>query len=290
MTGSPSGSEVSLLLTIRALLPELNEQEQKVGQYILLSPDQVVHLAISDLAQRCMVSDTTIFRFCKKVGTGGYQDLKIRLAQDLASSRAPTYTQVVPTDSLTDIVRKVIADDIKALEDTLSALSSHELERAADVLLAARRVDIYGSGGGAVAALELQYKLMRVGIRAVVHTDAEVQVTSAALLSSDDAAVGISYSGMSPDVRHALEVARRSGATTVAMTNHPTSPITRLADVSLSTAGQEALAYGYPLGARVAQIALIDVLYECLAFKRHEENQRNLERIAESLYLLRTRS
>jgi hypothetical protein len=68
------------------------------------------------------------------------------------------------------------------------------------------------------------------------------------------------------------------------ITSRPTSPITRLADISLCTAAQEVLAYGYPLGARVAQIALIDVLYECLAFKRHEENQRNLERIAESLY------
>ena len=95
------------------------------------------------------------------------------------------------------------------------------LERAADALLAARRVDIYGSGGGAIAALELQYKLMRVGVRAVPHTDAEMQIISATLLTSADLAVGISHSGESHDVLHALKTARQAGARTIAITNHP---------------------------------------------------------------------
>jgi DNA-binding MurR/RpiR family transcriptional regulator len=290
MAESPARSEASLLLTIRALLPALNEQEQKVGQYILDHPNEVVHLAISDLAQRCVVSDATIFRFSKKVGADGYQDLKIRLAQELASARTATYAGVTETDSLTEAVRKVIADDVKALEDTLSMLNLAELERAVDALLAARRVDLYGSGGGAIAAHELQYKLMRVGVRAVVHTDAEMQVISATLLSSSDVAVGVSYSGASPDIRHALEVAHQSGATTIAITNHPSSLIAKMADINLCTAAQEALAHGYPLGARVAQIALMDVLYECLALKRHDEAQRSLSKIAQALYHRRART
>ena len=122
------------------------------------------------------------------------------------------------------------------------------LERAADALLAARRVDIYGSGGGAIAALELQYKLMRVGVRAVPHTDAETQLISAALLSPVDLAVAISHSGESQDLLHALKVAKEAGARTVAITNHPASPLAVLADISLRTAAQEALAHGYPLG------------------------------------------
>jgi DNA-binding MurR/RpiR family transcriptional regulator len=173
---------------------------------------------------------------------------------------------------------------VKALEDTLRVLDLDALDRAADALLAARRVDIYGSGGGAIAALELQYKLMRVGVRAVPHTDAEMQVISATLLTSTDLAVGISHSGESPDVLHALRVAREAGAKTIALTNHPASPISRLADLSLCTSAQEALAHGYPLGARVAQVALIDVLYSCMALKRVDESERSQTRIAEALH------
>jgi DNA-binding MurR/RpiR family transcriptional regulator len=284
MASQSVSMHTDLLLTIRGLLPSLNEQEQKVGQYVLDHPEEVIHLAVSDLAQRAAASDTTVFRFCKKIGTDGYPDFKIHLTQELASVRQTTYTPVQASDTLGEAARKVIAADVKALEDTLRVLDLTALEQAAAALLAARRVDIYGSGGGAVAALELQYKLMRVGVRAVPHTDAEMQVISATLLTPADLAVGISHSGESQDVLHALHVAKDAGAKTIAITNHPASPIAQLADVNLSTAAQEALAHGYPLGARVAQVGLIDVLYTCLALKRQAEVERSQARIAEALY------
>ncbi len=284
MNESSPAAASSLLLTIRALVPSLNEQEQKVGQYILDHPDEVVHLAIGDLAQHCLASDATVFRFCRKIGADGYQDLKIRLALESAPGHPATYAAVSSEDSLATAARKVIAADLKALEDTLSTLDLAVLERAADALLAARRVDIYGSGGGAVAALELQYKLMRVGVRAVPHTDAEMQIISATLLTPDDLAVGISHSGESQDVLRALEVAKEAGARTIAITNHPLSPIATTAEISLCTAAQEALAHGYPLGARVAQVGLIDVLYTCMALKRQAEVERSQARIAAALY------
>ncbi|OQA42964.1 MAG: putative HTH-type transcriptional regulator YbbH [Chloroflexi bacterium ADurb.Bin325] len=288
MEGTSYGVRDNLLLAIRALLPALNEQEQKVGQYILDSPKEVLYLAISDLAQRCAVSDATVFRFCKRVGTDGYGDLKIRLAQVLAASRTVTYRAVEAHDSLAEAAHKVITADIKALEDTLSVLDLAALARGADALLAARRVDIYGSGGGAVAALELQHKLQRVGVRAAVYADSESQVVSATLLAAEDVAVGISHSGASDEVLRALSVAKLSGARTIAITNHPRSPIAALADIQLSTAAQEALAHGYALGARVAQIALIDVLGAVLVQKRPEESERSLSRIAEVLHRRRS--
>lgn len=277
-------TSTSILLTIRGLLPSLSEQEQKVGQYVLEHAHEVIHLSVSDVAQLALASDTTVFRFCRKVGAEGYQDFKIRLAQELAAGRMTTYAPIGPADSLVEAAGKAIAADIKALEDTLRVLDLAALERAADALLAARRVDIYGSGGGAIAALELQYKLMRVGVRAVPHTDAELQLISATLLTSADLAVGISHSGESHDVLHALAVAKEAGARTIAIVNHPASPIAELAEVSLCTAAQEALAHGYPLGARVAQMGLIDVLYACLALKRQAEVERSQMRIAEALY------
>ena len=274
----------SLLLNIRTLLPSLNEQEQKVGQYVLEHPAEVIHLAVSDMAQRCGVSDATVFRFSKKVGTEGYQNFKIMLAQELASSTATPYATLGREDSLATAVQKVIAADMKALEDTLSVLDLAALEKAVDALLAARRVDIYGSGGAAVAALELQYKLMRVGVRAVVHTDSEMQVISATLLTSADAAIAISHSGESPDILHALDVAKEAGAKTIAITNHLASPIAKAVDINLSTSAQSALAHGYPLGARVAQVGLIDALHACMSLKRRDEAERNLQRIANALY------
>lgn len=283
MPATGATMETSLLLTIRGLLPSLNEQEQKVGHYVLEHPAEVVWLSIGALAQHCNTSDATISRFCRKIGANGYGDFKIGLAQELALTDAAGYERADAGDDLYSAAVKVIAADLKALQDTLRVLDLAALDLAAEALLAARRVDIYGSGGGAIAALELQYKLMRVGVRAVPHTDSEMQVTSATLLTPLDVAVGISHSGEAPDVRHALLVAVEAGATTVAITNHPASPLARAAHISLHTSAQEALAHGYPLGARVAQVGLIDVLYTCMARKRHVEVEHSQDRIATAL-------
>jgi RpiR family transcriptional regulator, carbohydrate utilization regulator len=111
-----------------------------------------------------------------------------------------------------------------------------------------------------------------------------MQLISAALLSPVDLAVAISHSGESQDLLHALKVAKESGARTVAITNHPASALAVLADISLRTAAQEALAHGYPLGARVAQVGLIDMLYTCMALKRQTEVDHSQARIAFALH------
>jgi RpiR family carbohydrate utilization transcriptional regulator len=268
MSDSPISPAGSLLLFIRGLLPTLNEQEQKVGQYVLDHPDEVIHLAMSDLAHRCAVSETTVFRFCRKVQVDGYQELKIQLALESEPGRAAAYATVEPGDSLARAALKVIAADAKALEDTLSILDPAVLERAADALLAARRIDIYGAGGGAIAAAELQYKLLRTGLPVATYTDAEMQLISAALLTPTDVVLAISHSGESKDLVRAFGVAKERGARTIAITNHPASSLARLAEINLHTAAQEALAHGYPLGARVAQIGMIDLLHTTINLKR----------------------
>jgi len=263
----------NLLLTIRGLLPSLNEQEQKVGQYVLDHPYEVIHLPMAELAERCGVGDTTIFRFCRRVRTDGYQDFKITLARELPLATPAIYAAVAAGDTLAQAAHKVIADDMRSLEDTLRVLDLQVLAQAVEALFAARRVDIYGSGGSAVAALDLQYKLLRVGVRAQPYSDAQLQALSASLLTPADLAVGISHSGAAPEVLRALETARKAGSRTIALTNHPASPIALLADISLCTAAQDALGHGYPLGARVAQVGLIDVLYTAMRLKRMAENE-----------------
>jgi DNA-binding MurR/RpiR family transcriptional regulator len=109
-------------------------------------------------------------------------------------------------------------------------------------------------------------------------------VISATLLTPADLVVAISHSGESHDLVHALEIARSNGAKTIVITNHPASKLAHLADISLSTAAQESLAHGYPLGARVAQVGLIDVLYTVMALQRQPHVEQSQARIGEVLY------
>ena len=110
-----------------------------------------------------------------------------------------------------------------------------------------------------------------------------MQVVSATLLTPADAAVAISHSGESQEVLRALKVADGFGAKTIALTNHPASSIATTAQICLYTAAQESLAYGYPPGARVAQVGLVDILYACMALKRRAAVDQNHAHIAAAL-------
>ena len=117
-----SSSSHDLLLTIRGLLPSLNEQEQKVGQYVLDHPTEVIHLAVSDLADARPPVMRPFFAF---------PDASVRMAtatsrfgwpESWPRARQFTYTFVRDGDSVAEAVQKVIAGDVKALEDTLRVL------------------------------------------------------------------------------------------------------------------------------------------------------------------------
>lgn len=271
-----------LLVNVRALLPTLNEQEQKVARYVLEHPQETVRLPINELARRTATGDATVLRFCKKVGTQGYGDFKIRLAQDLAGARLATYASREASDTLAVALCKSVSADVKAMEDTLAIADAEALVAASAALLGARRVDVYGSGGAAVAAEELQFKLARVGVRCMAHRDGEMQFMSASLLGAPDVAIGISHSGESNVVCEALAEAKAHGATAVAITNHPVSPLASLADVTLVTAAQDALTHGYPTGARAAQVALINMLCICITQLGRELAEQSETRLEEA--------
>ncbi len=78
----------NLLEQIQSRLDELNKAERKVAEVILQNPQQATRFSIAALAQAAAVSEPTVNRFCRSFGMSGYPELKIQLAQSLASGAA----------------------------------------------------------------------------------------------------------------------------------------------------------------------------------------------------------
>src|SRR5690606_40728464 len=78
----------NLLEQIQSRLNDLNKAERKVAEVILHDPQQATRLSIAALAQAAGVSEPTVNRFCRSFGANGYPELKMQLAQSLASGAA----------------------------------------------------------------------------------------------------------------------------------------------------------------------------------------------------------
>src|SRR5829696_9612443 len=81
-SGLASGpaDDSSPLVRIRSLLPGLARAEQRVAHVVLDEPAAVAHRSITEVADSAGTSETTVTRFCKAIGVGGYPELRLALA------------------------------------------------------------------------------------------------------------------------------------------------------------------------------------------------------------------
>jgi DNA-binding MurR/RpiR family transcriptional regulator len=266
---------------IRALLPSLAPAERRVGERVLADPVQVAASTISSLARDCATSETTVIRFCRAVGFTGYPALRLALAAEHGRSGAVDSREltgdIAADDDLDKVVAKIAFADARAVEETAQQLDLRALHAVIDALVDARRIDVYGVGASGFVALDFQQKLHRIGRVAFAWTDPHIALTSAALLTPADVAVAISHSGATQDTLDALKLAQRNGATTVALTNFPRSPLAQRADHVLTTAARETTFRSGATASRLAQLTVVDCVFVGVAQRTFETTQRALE-------------
>lgn len=272
-----------VLLTIKQKLPSLAEQEGKVAEYVLRHPQQAVACSITELAAACGVGNTTVLRFCRRIGIKGFRQFRIALAKELGSPENLVYVAVQADDTLASVARKVFSTSIQALHDTQKTLDLDLLEDVVDTALRARRVDIYAGGGAGIAARELHLKCMQLGINANAFLDSQMQVMSAAALTPEDVGIGISHSGMQRHVVEALKLASAGGAVTVAMTSYPDSPVAQVADMVLYTAALATANTYVSSSVRNAQLAVVDIIYEAMLKKEGDVIRDKIAQVSQAI-------
>ncbi|GAA1543339.1 MurR/RpiR family transcriptional regulator [Kribbella lupini] len=275
----------SLEARIRGLLPSLSPAQTLVAQEVLRDPAAVASSTIGELASRCGTSLPSVTRFCLALGLGGYAELRLALAAEggRTSWERGTGTEVSPDDTLADVLRTLLRSDTKALEDTVAQLDVSVLERAVSALVDARRIDLYAVGGSASVAEDLRLRLHRIGHVACGWSDVHNALTSAALLGPADVALGISHTGETNEVLEPLRRARALGATTVAVTNYPRSPLALAADLVLVTAARDITFRTGGMAGRHAQMIVLDALYLGVAQRDHERSTQAFDRTAEAV-------
>jgi DNA-binding MurR/RpiR family transcriptional regulator len=272
-----------ILLRLRQMLPQLPEQERKVGDYVLAHPHEVVGLSITKLAEVSATSTTTVSRFCQRLGTGGYRRFRIALAKEWDSPHNLIYVEAQPGDTLACVTERIFAANIQALRDTQETLDLDVLQQVTSTILQAWRVDIYATGGAGIAARELHFKCMQLGLNVNAFLDSQMQMMSAAALTPQDVGIGISHTGLQRHVARALTLAGTGGAATIALTSYTSTPVAEAADMVLCTTSLAAATeYDSPT-VRTAQLALVDVIYEAMILQGRESAQESMSRVAKAI-------
>ena len=270
------------LALIRESLEGLRNSEKKVAKCVLADPAAVISSSITELAERAGTSEPTVIRFCRKLGLGGYMELRLNLARDLPSSEY-IFENISDGDSLAGITGKILNAHREAIGNTLTRLNLDDLQLAVKALSEARRIEFYGFGGSAVVARDAYHKFFRLGTPCAAHDDSHMQVMSAALLGPSDVVVVISHTGSTKDIIDSARIARKAGARVIGIIGSENAPLLKECDIALSVYSQEAALRLAPMTSRLVQLAIIDVLFVAVAMGNSQDTKERLDRVKRSL-------
>ncbi|MBB6731308.1 MurR/RpiR family transcriptional regulator [Cohnella zeiphila] len=271
------------LLSIRGHMSGLTKKEQKVAQYILEHAQEVIYQSVTELAERADIGETTVLRLCRKLKFNGFQDFKLSLAQDLVKPFERLPMEVAEGDDPVTISQKLISSHYQILEQTHELLQPGELNRAVDALIRADHIDFYGVGSSGFAAMQAASTFMRMGKNSCYTADTHFQAMKAALMKPGDVAVGISITGSTKDTIDSLTLARKAGATILAITSNARSPIVKLADIVLLTVARENPFQGSSMSSKLSQMTVIDVLSVAVSLGMKDEAFKYRETTAKSI-------
>jgi len=259
-----------MLDRIQASLTTLPAAEQRVAKLVLKDPRRFASLPVGELAELSHVSKPTVLRFCRSMGYDGLTDFKLKLAGTISEGVPYIHRSVDAEDKVPDVAVKVIDNAVAAFLKYRNELSSLSMGRAVEALQQAYerrgRIEIYGVGNSGVVALDAQHKFFRLGVNTLAYSDGHMQVMSAALLKAGDVALVISNSGRTRDLIDATDIARKHGATTIAITA-TRSPLALTSDIHLAADHAERFDQDIPMTSRLVHLLIIDILATNLALK-----------------------
>lgn len=201
----------------------LSPKEKSIATFILQNSSKLKNINIQDLAKDTETSTSTITRFCQKIGCENFVDLKLQL---YASEEATA----IEEDSIFNTVSHFYN---QVLKRTVSQLNEKQIEALILAIKSASHITVYGVGSSGLTAKEFAMRLSRMGVNAQAETDSHQMIIRSSISDAKDLVIGISNSGETKEVVHALNNAMKNGSNTIAITSIKGSTLNKVAEETL---------------------------------------------------------
>ena len=261
----------------------LSKGHRKIAQYIAQHYEKAVFMTASRLGDSVGVSESTVVRFAAAMGYEGYPQLQ-RALQELVSHRLTANqrfemaTEVDPHDAMS----LVLKSDMQNLRATLDQMDNTVFDDVVKRLLSARAIYVMGLRSAAPLAQFMGYYLNYIFDNVhLVSSGATDVFEEISKLREDDVLIGISFPRYSSRTLEAMRFAKRCGAQVVAITDGPMSPLSAIADATL-TARTDMASF---VDSLAAPLSVINALLVALGLHRKEalkDHFRQLESIWET--------
>ena len=271
----PSHRSSTLLQVLARERSRLPRAEMRIADFVAQNPEAVITMNMADLKAVAGVSDPTIVRFARRLGCRGYAELKVRLAQSLAPAAPFSHEEILPTDSVESAVLKTLRNSINYLRRFEQDCDAAAIGRAADLMLLAHEVFLFGLGISQTIAYDAEHKFLRIGLRCRLIEGQQRQALVATTVRREDAVVLLSHSGETRALVESAAVARARGAHTIAVTA-PHSHLARTSELVIGVPRYEHSEVYTPLTARLNHFIVTNMVVAVIGVKQGQPRPDNL--------------
>ena len=214
---------------------KLSKSHRRIAECIVTHYDKVVFMTASKLGEYVGVSESTVVRFAAALGYSGYPQLQKAL-QELLRHRLTASQRFELTNDMdhVQVLNKVLKADIQNIRSTLDEIDISSFERAIDMILQARQIYVMGLRSSApIAEFFVHYlKFIFSNVRVVTSGVSDV-FEQLSRIGEGDLLIGISFPRYASRSIEAMDFARKQGASLIAITDGPLSPLHSTADICL---------------------------------------------------------
>lgn len=273
---------INTLTQLKALALDMTDSENLIAAYILNNPEEIYSLKIKELARKLNISLPTVFRFAKKLGFEGFKDFKVELIRDMAIG-INIEAENIEDDSIEATTRNLFEKISSNLKETLSIINYEDLSKTVEFVINAKRLIFFAVSYSMPVALDCYSKFLGAGFNCTYNTDTYTQRVLSTQCTSRDVAIGISFSGASPEVVDCMRNARQNGAKTICITTFMKSLLTEYSDISLYTAPVGSRYQKIDIPSKMSNIAILDCIYLNAVLKNRERALDYISRTEEEL-------
>lgn len=272
---------MNVLQYIKQNFDSFTDREKLIAEYLLSNKKSIISMSAKEIGDITNTSAPTVVRFSKKIGFDSLNEMKLQLSLNLQSDDNSDFEYLHSDLSTKNIIRGVKSSIDSIMNQTIGLLKEEELEKAIELLNKAKNVYIFSVGSSSLVGMDFYYKLSRINVRCIAHSDTHLQMTASALMEEGDVAIAISYSGETKEVLKCVYNAKNYGIPVISITRASiNNTLADMSDIVLRVPFVEKSLREGAMSSRISQLAVIDMLFLGMA-------RNNLKGIEEKLRVTR---
>lgn len=235
---------------------DMTPVEQSIADFFLSNAEKM-DFSSKNISKRLYVSEAALSRFAKKCGYKGYRELIFSYEKDLESEVPKENTE----QDVSSFTKKIRGSYASLLNESFNLLKEKQIRKVTAMLDTAKKICVYGMGSSGFVAKEFQLRFMRIGLTVEAFTDSQMMQMNAALADSETLVIGLSLSGRTKEVNHAVRLAKKKGAAVVYLTANEHPEVADCCDELVQTAYMKNLDTGTRISPQITLLVMLDVIY-----------------------------